>query len=276
MAPSPREANHHQVDSTAMCDTRQVPRDGETKALLASDVSEASDIATTDTSVSDLAADGDDNPPASEAAASIPSTRPTPQPLPNYRLRDRISVVRSLLDMLHEDEDQCFQQTNVRLVRASIGTFIVWSFTMACVLLLSTKESYNRVSGVEKDVSTIAFILMLMSNISRLLPLLYRNRVLHQGQPRQKSIWTNGFFVASFTVQGIAMVANGLMAFFPTPVVVDPITGARVHMVRWSEWFPLGFLLTFLSEEIESSGRISLIHALAQGYVIGSLFGFVS
>lgn len=34
----------------------------------------------------------------------------------------------------------------------------------------------------------------------------------------------------------------------PVPVFTDPITGARVFALRWSEWAPLAFVMTFMTE----------------------------
>jgi hypothetical protein len=60
-----------------------------------------------------------------------------------------------------------------------------------------------------------------------------------------------GVMVGALTVQMIAIVSVSTMVFFPTPVIIDPVTGIRSHMVRWAEWIAAGFLMTFLTESVD-------------------------
>ena len=77
-----------------------------------------------------------------------------------------------------------------------------------------------------------------------------------------------GVMVGSMTVQALAMTSICLMVFLPTPVIIDPVTGIRSHLVRWSEWTPLAFLMTFMTESIDlppdgSGNRIAWLHGAA-------------
>ena len=38
---------------------------------------------------------------------------------------------------------------------------------------------------------------------------------------------------------------------FPTPVLVDHVSGMRIHLMRFAVWTPLSFLMTFLTEAID-------------------------
>ena len=57
--------------------------------------------------------------------------------------------------------------------------------------------------------------------------------------------------MGSFTVQFIAIVSNWITVTFPTPVLVDHVSGMRIHLMRFAVWTPLSFLMTFLTEAID-------------------------
>ena len=180
------------------------------------------------------------------------------------------TTLRNLLDLVQRD-DESLRETHTRLIQASLLTTLLWAICTGAVLWWSPPSSYSRAMDVERDVCSLAFLLLILANVARFLPLVYRDYHVNRSEVGLKMI-ENGFFVTSFTVQGISAVANGLMAYFPTPVVIDSITGARVHLVRWSEWWTLSFLLTFLSEEIDvptpENRRLGLIHAVIQSLTV--------
>jgi hypothetical protein len=195
--------------------------------------------------------------------------------MPKSRANTQANTVRGLVDLLKKDGDEHIQKTNQRLFYASAVTVIIWLFLTGAVLFFSPRESYTRNLPQDRDICSMAFILLLISNISRLLPLVYKDRVISMDPHRANvnvNVLNNGFIFAALTVQSVAMVACGMMAYFPTPVLIDPITNAHVYLIRWAEWAPLGFLLTFLSEEIDmptpENRRIGIIHAVFQGLTI--------
>ncbi|KAJ1631140.1 hypothetical protein T492DRAFT_613137 [Pavlovales sp. CCMP2436] len=54
------------------------------------------------------------------------------------------------------------------------------------------------------------------------------------------------------TVHWIACCTNLLMALAPMPILIDPFTHCRVHLVRWCEWTTLAFVMSFTVEAIDS------------------------
>ena len=59
----------------------------------------------------------------------------------------------------------------------------------------------------------------------------------------------SGVVFVGLIVTIIAMVNSAVMALSPySPILLDPITGSRVHLFRWAEWAPLTFASTFLVE----------------------------
>jgi hypothetical protein len=61
-------------------------------------------------------------------------------------------------------------------------------------------------------------------------------------------LWQRSRFNASPITNAFGMGAN---------VHVDPITGARVFLLRWCEWTPLAGLMTFLAEAVDLPCRKS-------------------
>ena len=153
----------------------------------------------------------------------------------------------------------------------SVGAVCCWLTLVTLSYWLAPPESLQRLTGVEQASSFVAFICLTMSVILRMLPFLYNRGSL------RKSI--SGVIIGAITVQCIAMATNFAMVFAVTPVFIDPVTGGRVHMLRWCEWTPLAFTMTFLTEgadvpEPEWGLTIAYINALCMGLstICGWLF----
>ena len=58
----------------------------------------------------------------------------------------------------------------------------------------------------------------------------------------------SGILLGGFAVLLVAFCTDFLMAFFPTPVMLDPVLGTRVHVLRWCEWCPCTAFMTFMME----------------------------
>jgi len=132
--------------------------------------------------------------------------------------------------------------------------------TLSCVIGYRL-DSMVELDGIEKSAPMVASLLLGMSLVSCVLPQLVG------GKKRCMS----GVIVCAVTVQSIAFVTDLLMATFPTPVLIDPITGAKAHLMRYCEWTPLAFTMAFLTESCriddqrgmisgkKRSGRLALI-----------------
>ncbi|KAI2497231.1 Histidine ATPase [Fragilaria crotonensis] len=119
---------------------------------------------------------------------------------------------------------------------AAIGVG-VWVILMIMVYLFSPYELYEEPSGFEQLCHIVGGTLLIVSNGARLLPLLMKDKGY--------KILKSGFIVGSLAVQLVALASNYIMAFRPTPVMYDEISGLRFHLVRWAEWIPLAFSWPF-------------------------------
>jgi hypothetical protein len=155
---------------------------------------------------------------------------------------------------------------------ALIG-FMIWVFNLFVVFRYSPAEIYEAPHGIEQNTHILSFILLLVTNGSRILPLAIRDSNLDFAK--------NGVLVGTFAVQCIALVSNILLSFFPTPVLIDEISGLRVHLLRWAEWIPLAFLMTFLTDNIDaplkpdnSKPKYMLAICLTLSTAAGAVFPF--
>lgn len=154
------------------------------------------------------------------------------------------------------------QRVGKFLRAGSLATVIMWLSLLALVWWIAPTDSYERLNRAEHNACVMVVVLLVVSNCSRLVPLLIRDKT---------QFIKTGAMVSSCTVQFIAVASVGIMILFPTPILLDPITGQRVHLVRWAEWTPLSFLMTFLTEGIDMPlhsidyKRLAWTHAFAIG-----------
>lgn len=146
------------------------------------------------------------------------------------------------------------------LRKGSLAAVAMWLSLLGLVWLVAPADSYEVMEGPEQNACILVFLLLAVTNSSRLIPLMFRDKA---------SFMKTGAMVGSCTVQCIALASVAIMICFPTPMLMDPVTGRRVHLVRWAEWTPLAFLMTFLTEGIdmplhsEEYTRAAWAHAFA-------------
>ncbi|CAB9502488.1 expressed unknown protein [Seminavis robusta] len=129
------------------------------------------------------------------------------------------------------------------LVQGSCVGIIIWLFLLFNVYLLAPEDSYEYLTGMERQAGWTIVILLFATNTTRIIPLAF--------QKNGFQFLKSGIMVGSFTVQFIALVSNWIMVVFKTPVMIDPYTGMRIHLFRFAVWTPLSFLMTFLTEAID-------------------------
>ena len=62
----------------------------------------------------------------------------------------------------------------------------------------------------------------------------------------------SGVLVGGMVAQFIAISSVAIMVCFPVPVMIDPILGSRVHLIRWCEWTPCAGFLTLMMDCIDA------------------------
>jgi signal transduction histidine kinase len=156
--------------------------------------------------------------------------------------------------------------------QATACTVCVWMLLVATVYAITPSDEWEYLQGKEKEAAIVAFYVLVVSLFFVLIQPLGLLQI-DATRPCQSNLrvskkWS-GILVAAVAVQCIAISTNALLAWAPTVVRVDPITGARVFLLRWCEWAPLAGLLTFLAEAVDlprrkSGIRVRIYSALLQ------------
>lgn len=142
------------------------------------------------------------------------------------------------------DSDELDALVGSSLRKGSITAFILWIALLVGSYILAPSENLH-LEDTERNASIIVLVLLVYTNGSRIINLIIRDD--------KRFLFVNsGAMVVSITVQVISISTCTIMLFFPTPIVVDPFTGIRSYVIRWVEWIPLSFLMTFLTESIDA------------------------
>lgn len=146
-------------------------------------------------------------------------------------------------DLLGSSTNGLNEEIGSFLKQGSLVGFVLWLGLLWVTFRYAPDESFERLEGPEMHANVTVLFLLLYTNLSRICRMVIRDRGF---------LFANsGVMVGSITVQTIAIVSVSLMVFFPTPVVTDPVTGIRSHLVRWCEWTAAAFLMTFLTESVD-------------------------
>jgi hypothetical protein len=144
---------------------------------------------------------------------------------------------KSLKSSLYADE--FIAEVDSHYYKVACIAVSVWMFLMTISVIIGYRlDIMVQLDGLEQKAPMVASLLLGMSLVSCVLPLLVR------GNKRCLS----GVIVCAICVQTMALVTDLIMATFPTPVLVDPITGATSYLMRYCEWAPLAFTMAFLTE----------------------------
>ncbi len=163
--------------------------------------------------------------------------------------------------LLGEVNNELDKKVGTLLRRGSLVAVIMWLVFLLVIFTFAPADSYERLDGVERNASIILLSLLLYTNLSKMLRIVVRDKGF---------VFVNtGIMTGSCTVQLIAILSIATLISFPTPIVIDPVTGIRSHLVRWAEWTSLAFLMTFLTESIDLplTGKPTI--AWAHGIAIG-------
>mmetsp|Transcript_39441 Transcript_39441/g.72754 ORF Transcript_39441/g.72754 Transcript_39441/m.72754 type:complete len:516 (-) Transcript_39441:371-1918(-) len=144
--------------------------------------------------------------------------------------------------------------------RALVWTFLHWSILLLCSWNLAPPESFRRPeSSGARTALAAASLVMSVSVVTRFWNLIGKGNMFGvkvtatKGKDGQDAgAWVSGAALVGFFAQICSALMNGTMAFVPTPVLVDPVTGMDVYLLRWVEWAPLAFIMTLLTASIDA------------------------
>ena len=117
----------------------------------------------------------------------------------------------------------------------------LWLFLIWCVYLLAPEDSYSDLNDIEYYSAILAGVLIFVSAATKCVRLILK---------RGWSAMLSGIMAGALAVQFIAMSTDFLMAWVKVPIIIDPVTRARVYLFRYCEWTPLAFMMTFFTEGV--------------------------
>ena len=139
----------------------------------------------------------------------------------------------------NRDIESIIEHADLGYHRIALQCTALWFFLTCLSYYIGYKtDSLVSLTGVERKAPMIAAMLIGTSVFGTALPLFIKGKV--------KNI--SGVIVCAILVHCIAFTTDVLLAYFPTPVFLDQVSGTKVYLLRWCEWAPLAFLMTFLTE----------------------------
>lgn len=217
------------------------------------------------------------------------SSKPQLQPTSTTPLGDdSVGITDSIIGGMRPSQvDASDHRLAISTIDKHFRYFAVWNICtyialVSIVYAVVPSENIVHLEGVEQRSAIMAMSLIAVSFFSRVLPLI--GGITADGFKKKTHI--SGIFIGGLTVQIVAFCTDFLMGFFPVPVVIDPVLGTRVHVLRWCEWCPCATFMTFMMEGADMywSGdapppnylRLKYLHACTQGGAVflGLLFPF--
>jgi len=138
---------------------------------------------------------------------------------------------------IHNHSDVFINEIDKQCYRIGCYALVVWALLTALSYALHW-ESLERLTGAERKAPTLACLFLGMTCVTTVIPIVLK------GKKRSHS----GVLFAALVVQFIAFLTDFMLAFIPVPICIHPFSGTRIYLLRWCEWSPLAFVMTFLTE----------------------------
>ena len=155
---------------------------------------------------------------------------------------------------------------------SSLCCVLLWLVLVYVAYTIVPEENIIVLDGAERMAEMIAFSFISCSYLYNALP--YLLKVFDKDAEPM-----SGAVVGVITIKTFALCTNGIMALgFPTPVLIDPVMGTRVHLLRMCEWTPMAFLIYFISDGVDVPDKTLGVKAkyffgLCQG--VSTFFGYL-
>ena len=171
------------------------------------------------------------------------------------------------------DSDDALMDTYYvnRLFRNAANlTTLVFFGLLLLVFLVSPRGELEYLVDSERTVAAVACAISMLSAMVVIVAFMFWQRETGK---------ISGVVYAGLVVMVLSMLANGILAFAPTYVVLDPVTKSRVFLVRWCEWIPCAALMTFLCDaalipKSNSAFKEMVVVSILQS--VACLFGIIA
>ncbi|KAJ1452362.1 hypothetical protein M885DRAFT_486811 [Pelagophyceae sp. CCMP2097] len=149
---------------------------------------------------------------------------------------------------------------NAACLHVGVGALLTYSVTVAATFWWFA-ESREYLLPRERGAAGLAASALTASLVLRGITWL-TSEIVNRSSPDDESKRapaTPGVVWLAHCVNLVAACTSWLFFLVPVPVVWDPITHCRVHMLRWCEWVVLSFTMTFMTEVADRSDPWSAV-----------------
>jgi len=137
----------------------------------------------------------------------------------------------------HLQSDEFVNEVDKRCYKVAFYMFATWALLTALSYAVYW-DHLERLVGLEQKAAMMSCLFIGMTCVTTIIPIVSRG----------KKRWQSGVLFAAVMVQFVAFLTDFMLAFVPVPVYSHPFSGTRVFLMRWCEWAPLAFVMTFLIE----------------------------
>jgi len=177
------------------------------------------------------------------------SVTPTGIPLPSDGIRKKKMEENRNSEML-------IQRIDNKCRSVTWNALIVYVVLVLLSYAIGIKEGrIEKLTGVESHAPMMASVLLAISSFSTVSPLIFRATYRDTSGGASDTTDTgrhntamSGIMYTALVVQMVAFTTDLMLATLPVPVFIDPVTKQRIFLLRWCEWAPLSFVMTFLCE----------------------------
>lgn len=139
-------------------------------------------------------------------------------------------------------------------------TLGLWLSLICFSYWVAPRDSIQWLVGTERNAALVELSILSTAVIMKHGPLLWEINFMEITPPnwgeRSSTMFgvprISGILAGGLTVQFVAVSTMVIMVCFPVPVMLDPVLGSRVHLLRWCEWTPLAGFMTLMTECIDA------------------------
>ena len=152
------------------------------------------------------------------------------------------------------------------------GALLCWISLIGISYYVAPPGCIQRYTGAERHALVVELSILITAVFVKHLPLVWEMNVMDMstssfnsssedqtGRSRRRrnlhmssKTSMSGVLVGGMVAQFIAISSVAIMVCFPVPVMIDPILGSRVHLIRWCEWTPCAGFLTLMMDCIDA------------------------
>lgn len=163
----------------------------------------------------------------------------------------------------------------------SKGVLVCWISLVILCYFIVPKECIQWYTGAERNAALVNLSILTTAVVTKHIPLLWEMNIKDMAMPsnviatpsssssRQSGseggsrrgatkamplgrTCISGILGGGMVTQFIAIMTAAIMVCFPVPVMVDPILGSRVHLIRWCEWTPCAGFMTLMMDLVDA------------------------